>query len=281
MRWLITGGGGLLGSALSKVLSYENKEYKAFQKSELDVTDLYTTKCCIEAEDPDVVLHCAAFTDVDEAESERKASFEVNSVGAHNVAEICRSVGARMVFFSTDYVFSGNESIPYSPNENPSPISLYGESKLAGEKNVIASGVDLLLIRTSWLYGAVGRGFVPTVIKRAHEGRGLRLVADQIGSPTWAMNVARAAIDLVSYEASGIYHLSDAGETSWYEFGEQILSILGIKAKIEPISSEAWGAPAARPRYSVLDSTKAEELLGRRMTPWREALKTFLKEEFK
>jgi len=281
VRWLITGGGGLLGSALSNVLEYQNKEYKTFLKSELDVTDLYATKCCIEAEDPDVVLHCAAFTDVDKSESERKASFEVNSVGAQNVAETCRSVGAKMVFFSTDYIFSGNEKIPYSPNANPSPISTYGESKLAGEKKVIASGVGLLLIRTSWLYGAMGGGFVPTIIKRAQEGRGLRLVADQIGSPTWAMNVAQATLDLVSYGARGIYHLSDAGETSWYELGEEILSILGIKAKIEPVSSETWGAPAARPCYSVLDSTKAEELLGRRMTPWREALKTFLKEEFK
>jgi len=276
---LITGAGGLLGSALSKVLAHRGIEYRALAKSDLDVTDRAATKRCIRVENPDIVFHCAARTDVDAAESNRSTSFAVNAGGPTNVAEACKSVESRMVFFSTDYIFDGTKRTPYSINDKPDPLSTYGESKLAGENAVVASGVDVLLIRTSWLYGAVGENFVRTVIQSAREARPLQLVDDQTGSPTWAEHVAGLTLDLVRHQASGIYHITDSGEASWYDLGQEVLSIYGLHCEINPISTEDWGAPAPRPRYSVLDSSKAEEILGRRMTPWREALKKFLKDE--
>ena len=253
-------------------------EYKALAKSDLDVTDGYATEHCIHLENPHVVFHCAAFTNVDVAESEKTTSFAVNADGAKNVAKACKAVGARMVYFSTDYIFDGAKRTPYSPNDEPGPLSAYGESKLAGEHIAAASGVDLLLVRTSWLYGAVGENFVRTVIQRAREGRPLQLVDDQTGSPTWAEHVAELTLDLVKHQASGTYHITDSGEASWYDLGREVLSICGLYCEIKPISTEDWGAPAPRPRYSVLDSSNTEEILGRRMTPWREALKKFLKD---
>ena len=142
----------------------------------------------------------------------------------------------------------------------------------------MASGVDALLIRTSWLYGAVGENFVRTVIQRAQEGRPLQLVDDQMGSPTWAEHVAELTLDLVKHQASGTYHITDSGEASWYDLGREVLSTCGLHCEIKPISTEDWGAPAPRPRYSVLDSSSTEKILGRSMTPWREALKKFLKD---
>ena len=142
----------------------------------------------------------------------------------------------------------------------------------------MASGVDVLLIRTSWLYGAVGENVVRMVIQRAREGRPLQLVDDQTGSPTWAEHVAELTLDLVKHQASGTYHITDSGEASWYDLGQEVLSICGLYCEIKPISTEDWGAPAPRPRYSVLDSSKVEALLSRKMTPWREALKKFLKD---
>jgi dTDP-4-dehydrorhamnose reductase len=253
-------------------------EYKALVKSDLDVTDRHFTEHCIHVENPDVVFHCAAFTDVDGAESEPNRSFTVNADGVKNVAKACKAVGARMVYFSTDYIFDGAKRAPYSPNDEPGPLSAYGESKLAGENIAAGSGVDLLLVRTSWLYGAVGENFVRTVIQRAQEGRMLRLVDDQTGSPTWAEHVAELTLDLVNHCASGTYHVTNSGEATWYDLGREVLSICGLYCEIKPISTEDWGASAPRPRYSVLDSNKVEAFLGRKMTPWREALKKFLKD---
>jgi dTDP-4-dehydrorhamnose reductase len=253
-------------------------EYRALAKSDLDVTDRSATKHRIGVENPDVVFHCAALTDVDRAESVRNASFAVNAGGATNVAEACKAAESRMVFFSTDYVFNGTKRTPYSTNDKPDPLSVYGESKLVGENAVVASGVDTLLIRTSWLYGAMGENFVRMVIQRAREGRTLRLIEDQTGSPTWAKHVAELTLDLVKHQVSGTYHVTDSGEASWYDLGREALSISGLHSEIEPISTEDWGAPAPRPRYSVLDSSKVEAFLGRKMTPWREALKKFLKD---
>jgi len=253
-------------------------EYKSLKKFDLDVTDQHATEQCIKAENPDVLFHCAAFTDVDGMESDRTGSFSINAGGAVKVADDCRKVGAQMVFFSTDYVFDGTKRTPYSTNDKPDPLSAYGESKLAGENAVVASGVDALLIRTSWLYGAVGKNFVRTVIQRAREGRTLRLIDDQKGSPTWANHVAEVTFDLVKNQVSGTYHVTDSGEATWYDLGREVLSICDLHCEIKSISTEDWGGAAPRPRYSVLDSSKAEGILGRKMTPWREALKKFLKD---
>ena len=278
MRCLITGAEGLLGSAFSAVMNHRGMEYKALAKSDLDVTDESASERYIVEENPDVVFHCAAFTNVDMAESKPNASIVVNANGTKNVAEACKQVDARMVCFSTDYVFDGAKRSPYSTQDQPNPLSVYGESKLAGEHVAVASGVDLLLVRTSWLFGAPGKNFVRMVIQHAREGRVLRLVDDQTGSPTWADHVAELTLDLVSHRASGTYHITNSGEATWYDLGREALSISGLHSEIEPISTQAWAARAPRPCYSVLDSSKVEALLGRKMTPWREALKKFLRD---
>ena len=278
MRCLITGAGGLLGSAFSALMDHRGVEYKALAKSDLDVTDQRATEQCISVENPDVVFHCAAFTNVDAAESERTTSFAIDTDGTKNVAKACKAVGARMVYFSTDYIFDGTKRSPYSTYDQANPLSAYGESKLAGEHLAATSGVDLLLVRTSWLYGATEKNFVRKVIQRSQEGRVLRLVDDQTGSPTWVEDVCEVTLDLVSRRASGTYHITDSGEATWYDLGREALSISGLQGEIEPISTQAWAAPAPRPRYSVLDLSKVEALLGRKMTPWREALKKFLKD---
>ena len=281
MKCVITGAGGLLGFELSTAMGHRGIQYIALTKADLDVTDRNATEQRIKAGDPDIVFHCAAFTDVERAEVERKASFSVNADGARNVARACKTVGARMVFFSTDYVFDGTKRTPYAPHDKPNPLSTYGESKLAGENLVTASGVDVLLIRTSWLYGAVGRDLVDTVIQGAREGKTLQLIDDQTGSPTWAKHMAEITLDLVSHRVSGTYHVTDSGEASWYDLGREALSICGLQCEVKRISSEDWRASAPRPRYSVLNSSNAEAILGRRMTPWREALKKFLEEELR
>ena len=278
VRYIITGAGGLLGSELSNSMVRRGMEYKALLRTDLDVTNGYAVEHLFKMESPDVVFHCAAFTAVDKAESENASSSAVNASGALNVAEACKIVGARMVLFSTDYVFGGSKRTPYSPQDHPDPLSAYGKSKLAGEKNVSASGVSLLLIRTSWLYGSVGRNFVSAVIQHAREGKTLRLVGDQTGSPTWARHVAEATLDLVECGVTGTYHISNAGEATWYEFGREVLLICGLQTEVEQISTEMWGASAHRPYYSVLDSSKAEAVLDRRMPPWRDSLKIFLQE---
>jgi len=249
-------------------------------KSDLDVTDSDAVSQTLQKHNPDVVFHCAAFTAVDRAESEQSSAFSVNRDGARSVALACGEIAARMVFFSTDYVFSGAKQALYSPCDEPDPISSYGRSKLAGENEILASGVEALLIRTSWLYGSGRQNFVRAIVQRAREGKTLRLVDDQIGSPTWTMCLAEATLDLVGGSASGLYHITNAGQASWYELGREALSICRLEREIEPISAEDWGAPAPRPQYSVLDSSKAEMVLGRSMSPWRRALKRFLNEEF-
>ena len=281
VRYIITGAGGLLGSELSNSMVRRGMEYKALLRTDLDVTNGYAVEHLFKMESPDIVFHCAAFTAVDKAESENASSSAVNASGALNVAEACKIVGARMVLFSTDYVFGGSKRTPYSPQDHPDPLSVYGKSKLAGEKNVSASGVSLLLIRTSWLYGSVGRNFVSAVIQHAREGKTLRLVGDQTGSPTWARHVAEATLDLVECGVTGTYHISNAGEATWYEFGREVLLICGLQADVEQISTEMWGAPARRPYYSVLDSSKAEAVLERPMPLWRDSLKMFLEETLK
>ena len=277
---MITGAGGLLGSALLRVMITRDIECVGLGKSDLDVTDADAVNRTLQKQNPDVVFHCAAFTAVDRAESEQSSAFSVNRDGALSVALACGEIGARMVFFSTDYVFSGTKQASYSPSDAPDPISSYGRSKLAGETAILASGVEVLLIRTSWLYGSGGQNFLRAIIQRAREGKTLRLVNDQIGSPTWTMCLAEATLDLVGGSTSGIYHITNAGQASWYELGREALSICRLEGEIEPISMEDWGAPASRPQYSVLDSSKAEMALGRSMSPWREALKRFLDEEF-
>jgi dTDP-4-dehydrorhamnose reductase len=225
---------------------------------------------------PDVVVNCAAYTGVDQAEEEPDQAFLVNQDGAGIVASGAAAARARLVHVSTDFVFDGRRRRPYRPEDEPGALSVYGRSKLAGERAV--QGVDGFVVRTSWLYAATGRNFVTTVLRRGSDGQPLKVVDDQTGSPTWAHDAATAILDLVEHGVRGVWHVAGAGEATWHQLAAEALRIRGLDVPITPVTSDAWGAAATRPRYSVLDVSATEALLGRRFPHWREALSRCLRE---
>ncbi len=200
----------------------------------------------------------------------------MNRDGAARVAAAAERVGAHFVYLSTDYVFDGEASAPYPPGHEPAPISQYGRSKLAGELASSRASPGCLVIRTGWLYGGARRNFVSGMLDRGRRGEALTVVADQVGGPSWTRNVASGVLDLVGRGARGTWHVADRGAASWADLTREALRVAGIDAVVTDIASEDWGAPAPRPRYSVLDVSGTEKLLGRRMPHWREALERFL-----
>lgn len=272
---LVTGAGGLLAHAVRHEFERRGHDVTALDRAALDVTDEAKVRDAVFDLRPDVVLHCAAYTRVDDAEREEDRAFLVNATAAGHVARACRDAGARFVYPSTDYVFDGTSATPYTPTDPTNPIGAYGRSKLAGEAAAREAG-DYLIARTSWLYGAGGPNFVATMIERAREGQPLRVVDDQRGSPTWTGTLARALADLLEARApSGVYHIANRGETTWYGLARDALRLAGIDAKLMPVPSDEFPRPAPRPAYSVLDVAATEAVIGE-IAGWREALAEFL-----
>lgn len=277
MKALVTGAGGMLARAVRIELERRGHAVAARNRHGLDVTDAPAVGHAMEAVEPDVVVHCAAYTRVDDAEREEAQAFALNAVSAETVARACRRHGARMLYPSTDYVFGGNATRPYAPDDPTNPINAYGRSKQAGESLARVAG-DAIVVRTSWLYGAGGRNFVATVLVRARAGDRLRIVDDQRGSPTWTRSLAATLVGVLEADAApGIYHAANHGETTWYGLAHEALRLAGVEAAIEPVRS-AWSAGTARrPRYSVLDCAATEKLVGP-MGDWREALAAAIEE---
>ena len=275
----MTGAAGLLGSALTERFRAAGADVTPADRSSLDVTDRTSVAPVVHRTKPELVLHCAGYTAVDRAESEEALAHDVNALGTRYVADAAAEVGALFVYFSTDFVFDGEREGAYRPDDVPKPLSAYGRSKLAGERETEASGVDALVVRTSWLYGAGGPNFVATILRKARAGERLRVVDDQRGSPTWTADLADATYALVSAGARGVTHVTNTGSTTWHELACTALELAGVRAEVVPVSSEVWGAPAMRPRNSVLDLTATTEALGAPLRPWREALRFFLRRE--
>lgn len=278
MSLLVTGAGGLLGSEVMAVAADVGHEATGLTRADLDVTDALATRLALVANAPRAVVHCAAYTAVDGAEAEPELAMYVNRDGANNVARAAAAVGAVMVYVSTDFVFDGESEKPYLPGDTPNPLGAYGRSKLEGERVVAASGAAHLVVRTSWLYGGGGSNFVTAVLDRAADGQALRVVGDQRGRPTWSRSLARTLIDLLDGGARGIWHAADRGDTTWYDLAVEALRLRRLDVPVERVATEEWGAPAPRPRFSVLDITAAEAFLDRRMTPWPQALAAYLEE---
>jgi dTDP-4-dehydrorhamnose reductase len=276
MKVLVTGARGLLGSELVSAYRGRGAGVVACDHRALDVSDASGVSDRIGSEAPDLVLHCAAYTAVDRAESEPEQAFRTNVDGAQNVARACASTGARLVYFSTDFIFDGLSEIPYRTDDDPRPLSVYGRSKLGGEEAVADSGATWLTVRTSWLFGAAGANFVSTILERARNGAPLRIVDDQRGSPTWARHLAETTAELADIGVTGLVHVTNGGTATWYELARAALEMAEVEADLGPVSSDEWRAAAARPRNSVLDVTETEALLGRSMVPWPEALRAFL-----
>lgn len=250
---LVTGANGMLGTDLVPVLRAQGHDVVACGRDRLDVGDPAQARAVLEAERPDVVIHCAAYTNVDGAEADPAAAFALNRDAARHVAEACKAVGAAMAYVSTDYVFDGSATSPWKADAPTNPLGVYGTSKRDGERAVAEALPQHWIVRTSWLYGRGGKNFVDTMRKLAREKDELAVVDDQRGSPTWTVDLAEALGKLVAGRAYGTYHVTGAGDTTWCGFTRKIVELEGLATKVRPITTAELGRPAPRPAYSVLD----------------------------
>jgi dTDP-4-dehydrorhamnose reductase len=276
---LVIGAKGMLGRDLMGVLqaSLPNDEIIGWDIEEIDIQKEEDTVFKIEKLRPDIVVHIAAYTDVDGCELDEEKAFAVNAEGTRHVALAALRCRAKMVYLSTDYVFNGNKREPYLESDSPHPLNVYGRSKLKGEQYVQELVKDTLIIRSQWLYGRYGKNFVTSILQQAGEKRVLSIVNDQIGSPTYTVDLAKAISVLIQFDAQGIFHVANSDLCTWYTFGQAILKLSGMgKVRVIPISSKEFGRPAVRPSYSVLNCQKLKKETGLALRPWSEALKDYL-----
>lgn len=284
MRVLVTGARGQLGSAVVPLLRAAGMMPLTPGRDELDLLRPDSIARSVAAHRPDWIINCAAYTQVDRAETDAAIADAVNGAAPGLLAAAAARAGARLLHVSTDFVFNGRQTRPYRETDTPDPLSVYGRSKLAGEQAVAAALPDAVILRTAWVYGVHGRNFVKTMLRLAQQGTPLRVVADQVGSPTWAADIAAVLLRLITADARGLYHFASAGHTSWHGFAQAILeeaAAAGFSLRttaVEPIPTTAWPTPAARPAWSVLDTGKLERLLGLTIPAWRDSLANMLKE---
>ena len=272
--YLITGAAGQLGSALQRALAARGDKFAAPTHGELDICDASAIARAFTQHAPRVVVNCAALTKVDTCEREPALAERANAEAPALLAAACARVGATLVQLSTDYVFAGDATRPIREDDLPAPRSVYGRTKLAGERAALAA-LGALVVRTSWVYGR-GRNFPAAILAHAREGKPLRVVADQRGRPTYASDLAQAILALLAVRASGVVNFANDGEATWLDFARAVLDSCGFADRpIEPLTTEQLGLPAPRPAYSVLDLGKAKSL-GVTPRPWREALAAYL-----
>ena len=282
MKVLVTGTSGQLGDALVRLAPPEH-ELVALRRHTLDLTDPDAVEAAVAAHRPDLVINAAAYTAVDRAESDADTARVVNAGAVEAMARAARDTGARLVQVSTDFVFGAGASRPIPPDAAPSPLGVYGRTKLEGEQ-AAALVDDHLVVRTAWVYAAHGNNFVKTMLRLMRERDEVRVVADQIGAPTWAPGLASALWALARSDHRGTLHFSDAGTASWYDFAVAIqeealaLDLLRRAVPIVPIATSDYPTPAARPSFSLLDSRATWTLLGTASTYWRVNLRTMLQE---
>lgn len=275
MKVLITGGTGQLGKAFSELTDTAGIRLYAFSSKELNVTDTCQIRSVFNQIRPEVVIHAGAFTAVDAAEAQVDTVFKVNVIGTRNIAAACLHYGSTLTYISTDYVFDGKSSRPYTEFDQPDPLNMYGRSKLEGEKIAARICPRLYIVRTSWLYGR-GHNFVLTVLKLAQEREFLTIVNDQTGSPTNALDLARGIMRLVNTWDYGTYHMSNKGQCTWYEFAREIVRLAGRSTDVRPISSQEFALPAPRPAYSVLRNYMLELAGGDYFRSWQEGLQAYI-----
>ena len=275
-RILVTGASGMLGSDLVPALSAVGHEVYARSRAELDVTDAALVLHTVRELSPDVLVNCAAFTKVDDCETEPRA-FEVNATAVAHLADACSRFRVQLVQISTDFVFDGDKGSPYTEEDAPRPLSAYGRTKRAGEEEALRLPASLV-VRASWLFGRSGWNFIEAILKQAEAGKKrLAVVTDQVGRPTSTTDLSEGIAALLETGASGIYHFANRGEVSWNEFAREILWRAGLRdVEVDATTSEALGRPARRPAYSVLDTGKYERVTGRPIRTFREPLAEYL-----
>jgi len=282
VKILVTGSNGQLGNELRELSSgFPQSEFLFTDENELDITSESQVREYFLVQNPDVIINCAAYTAVDKAESEEKNSFLVNSTATGFLAKASAVSNALFIHISTDYVFDGKACLPYAETDKTNPTSVYGRSKYAGELAVHQFASKAIIIRTSWLYSFYGNNFVKTILKYAIERGTLNIVSDQIGTPTYAKDLARAILKILpsAVQNSGVevYHYSNEGVASWYDFAKSIIEVSGISCIINPIPSKDYPQTASRPNYSVLNKSKIKERFSLEIPYWRDSLKDCIK----
>ncbi len=269
---LVVGANGMLGRDLMSLIG---DSARGVDIDDIDITSLESVEKVLKELRPETVINCAAYTDVDGCESNTETAMQVNGEGVAHLAMVSREIGARLVHVSTDYVFDGGKGSPYVEDDAPCPLGVYGESKLAGELNA-AFNSDHLIVRTQWLYGLHGKNFVETMLRLAAEKDQLAVVDDQIGSPTWTVDLAQAIMALLKTDQRGIYHAANSGFCSWNDFAKAIFEEAGITITVKGMTTDELNRPARRPLYSTLDCGKLQRDSGFQPQPWRDALKSYL-----
>ena len=286
-RTALIGANGQLGSDLTRLWAASplgrTSELVALTHAEIDVTDAVQVRSVLGGIKPSMVINTAAYHRVDDCESTPLEAFRVNALGVKHLAETCRGHDAVLMHFSTDYVFDGQKGAPYDEADAPMPVSAYGISKAAGERFLrYLLPEQHILVRSCGLYGAAGPSgkggnFVETMLRFAREGRAIRVVNDQVSSPTFTLDLTATLLDLIAREARGTFHVTNAGECSWHEFACEIFRVLGLQPNLVPVSTADYAAPARRPPYSVLANRRIQELGLKQPRPWEEALAGYLR----
>lgn len=276
MRVLVTGSNGQLGHDMLLCLNDNNIECQGIDKVDLDLSNRAATSKFIQNYCPDVLIHCAAFTNVDLAEQEFENCFASNVEATANIALQCKQIGSKMVYISTDYIFSGEEMKPYDTDDLPNPLSVYGRTKLLGEKKVIEHVDEHFIVRTSWAFGKNGNNFVDTMLRLGREKDVVDVVCDQIGSPTYTKDLARFISELIKTSKYGVYHATNEGYCSWAEFAEEIFKQAGLKTKVNHITSDQYPTIVKRPKNSMLSKSSIEKFDFQRFPKWEEALNRYL-----
>lgn len=280
---LVLGRSGQVGREIEQLSAASPGDWVFWGRSELDLTQPEAIEKAIAGCRPGVVINCAAYTAVDQAERETQLAEQINHEAVASIAQACKRIDARLIHLSTDYVFAGDQCTPYRPDDATAPSGHYGRSKLRGEQAIRQAGTAGIIIRTSWVYSRHGHNFVKTMLRLGAEKSALRVVADQIGSPTWARDLARALIHIARHPAlatkSGdIYHYSNSGVCSWFDFAAHIFQARNLPCELAPIRTEEYPTPAARPHYSVLDCQKIRADFGVTTPYWYDSLRRALAE---
>ncbi|UPT72030.1 MAG: dTDP-4-dehydrorhamnose reductase [Flavobacterium sp. JAD_PAG50586_2] len=273
---LVTGANGQLGQSLRFIApNYPEIHFVFCSSTDLDISNLENCKTVFSKIKPNYCINAAAYTAVDKAESESEKAHLINVIGARNIAEVCKEYSTILLHISTDFVFDGNTSKAYSENDIPNPKGVYGQTKLDGEKAIQSVFDDYYIIRTSWVYSQFGNNFMKTMLRLASERDSISVVNDQIGTPTNAVDLAAALLKIITSNSSsfGIYHFSNEGQCSWYDFAKEIFEVNNINIDLQDIPTSDFPTPAKRPRYSVLDKTKIKRVFGLEIKNWEESLK--------
>lgn len=278
MKVLVTGVKGQLGYDVMAELARRNIEAIGVDIDEMDITDKISVEKVIGEAAPDVVVHCAAYTAVDAAEDNEALCRRVNAGGTRNIAEVCKKLDCKMVYISTDYVFDGQGTRPWEPDDERHPLNVYGQTKYEGELAVQENLSKYFIVRIAWVFGKNGKNFVKTMLKLAETHDKLTVVNDQFGSPTYTYDLARLLVDMIQTDKYGIYHATNEGICTWYEFACEIFRQAGVKIEVTPVPASEYPAKAKRPENSRLDKSKLTENGFERLPSWQDALRRYIKE---